>query len=105
MSDLRWPSSWAEQRAEDDSAFRAQLAYLLERSGFYREKLGGLDETVGLDEIAGLPLTDKSEIKATCTSANPIGAHLCVPMSEVVRVYSTRYGRSTAKEMWSVTPT
>ena len=89
MSDLRWPSSWAEQRADDDIAFRAQLAYLLERSAFYREKLAGLDGTVGLDEIAGLPLTDKREVKSTCTSANPIGAHLCVPMSEVVRVYST----------------
>ncbi len=31
---------WAEQLALDDAAYREQLAYLLERSPFYREKLG-----------------------------------------------------------------
>ena len=83
------PSSWEEQRALDDASFRAQLAYLLEHSPFYREKLADLETGSGLDEIASLPLTEKREVKATCTAENPIGAHLCVPMSEVVRVYST----------------
>ena len=31
---------WDEQLALDDDAYRAQLAYLFERSPFYREKLG-----------------------------------------------------------------
>ena len=31
---------WEEQLALDDASYRAQLAYLLERSAFYREKLG-----------------------------------------------------------------
>ena len=31
---------WDEQLALDDASYRAQLAYLLERSAFYREKLG-----------------------------------------------------------------
>ena len=83
------PSSWEEQRALDDASFRAQLAYLLEHSPFYREKLANLETGSGLDEIASLPLTEKREVKETCTAENPIGAHLCVPMSEVVRVYST----------------
>ena len=30
---------WDEQLALDDASYRAQLAYLLERSAFYREKL------------------------------------------------------------------
>ncbi len=84
MSELSWPSSWDAQRAVDAASYREQLAYLVDRSPFYREKLGGVD-TRG----ASLPLTDKREVKATCTAENPIGAHLCVPMSEVVRVYST----------------
>jgi phenylacetate-CoA ligase len=42
-----------------------------------------------LAEIAVLPLTEKQELKATCTSENPLGAHLCVDPSEVVRIYST----------------
>jgi phenylacetate-CoA ligase len=80
---------WAEQLAIDDASFRRQLAYLLERSPFYREKLAGFDTSIGLAEIANLPLTEKPEVKATCTPASPIGAHLCVEPSDLVRIYST----------------
>jgi phenylacetate-CoA ligase len=79
---------WAEQFVVDDASFREQLAYLLERSAFYRKKLAS-HSTVGLADIAELPLTDKQEIKATCTQENPIGAHLCADASELVRIYST----------------
>jgi phenylacetate-CoA ligase len=72
----------------DDAAFREQLAYLLERSPFYREKLTGLP-LGGLADIAELPLTDKDELRATRTPGNPIGAHLCATRDEIVRVYST----------------
>jgi phenylacetate-CoA ligase len=85
---------WPEQRAEDDTAYRAQLAYLLERSRFYRDKLGaeGMDDPAaagGLDDIAGLPLTEKHELRATATPENPVGAHLCAAREEIVRIYST----------------
>ena len=80
---------WAEQLALDDASFRRQLAYLLERSPFYREKLAGFDLNIGLDEIAQLPLTEKPEVKATCTPARPFGAHLSVEPSELVRIYAT----------------
>ena len=43
----------------------------------------------GLADIAQLPLTEKREIRATCTPDNPIGAHLCAAPSEIVRIYST----------------
>jgi len=79
---------WAEQLALDDASYRDQIAYLLERSPFYRRKLEGF-EPRGLAEIAELPLTDKTDLRATCTPDNPIGAHLCVAPSEAVRVYST----------------
>ncbi len=73
---------WAEQLAVDDARYREQLAYLFERSAFYREKLAaaGLDsaaEAGGLADIARLPLTEKHELRATATPDNPIGAHLC----------------------------
>ena len=68
---------WAEQLALDDASYRAQLAYLLERSAFYREKLAGVDTGGGLAEIARLPLTEKDELRATRTPENPFGAHLC----------------------------
>ena len=69
---------WAEQLALDDASFRRQLAYVLERSPFYREKLAGIDTNIGLEEIAQLPVTEKPELKATCSAERPFGAHLCV---------------------------
>ena len=85
---------WAEQLAVDDAHYRTQLAYLFDRSSFYRDKLAvaGFDSgpaAGGLAEIAELPLTDKQELRATRTPADPFGAHLCAPPSEIVRIYST----------------
>jgi phenylacetate-CoA ligase len=85
---------WDEQRAEDDAAYRAQVAYLLERSPFYREKLGGAgigapDDAGGLDELGRLPFTEKAELRETATDDNPIGTHLCVGREDIARIYST----------------
>ena len=84
---------WEEQLALDDESYRTQLAYLFERSAFYREKLGAdgfaAAETGGLAAIARLPLTEKDELRASRTRANPIGAHLCARWPEIVRIYST----------------
>jgi phenylacetate-CoA ligase len=80
---------WEEQRALDDARFREQLAYLLARSAFYREKLGDVGPGIGLAEISGLPLTEKDELRRTRTPENSFGAHLCAEPQELVRVYST----------------
>src|SRR4051794_19035668 len=80
--------SGEEQLAVDEASYRTQVAYLLERSPFYRAKLAG-HAAGGLAEIARLPLTDKRELRATSTAENPIGAHLCAAPSEIVRIYST----------------
>ena len=85
---------WADQLVADDASYREQLAYLFERSALYREKLEGAGvssaaEAGGLDRIAALPFTEKRELKATATADNPIGTHLCVGPSEIVRIYST----------------
>jgi phenylacetate-CoA ligase len=79
---------WAEQLALDAVAYREQLAYLLERSPLYREKLRGI-EPGELADIAALPLTDKRELRETVTRENPVGAHLCATRDEIVRIYST----------------
>jgi phenylacetate-CoA ligase len=79
---------WDEQLSLDDKSFRAQLAYVVERSQFYRERLAG-HSAVGLSEIAELPLTEKAELKQTATEENPFGAHLAAAPAEIVRVYST----------------
>jgi phenylacetate-CoA ligase len=80
---------WEEQLDRDDENYRAQLAYLLERSAFYGDKLGATALSDRLEDIAQLPLTEKSELRATVTPDNPIGAHLCAEPSEIVRIYST----------------
>jgi phenylacetate-CoA ligase len=85
---------WEKQRAVDDAAYREQVAYLLERSAFYRDKLGaaGIGDAAaagGLDDIGRLPLTEKQELRDAATAENPVGAHLCAAREEIVRIYST----------------
>ncbi|MEA2455708.1 MAG: phenylacetate-CoA ligase [Thermoleophilaceae bacterium] len=85
---------WAEQLAADDATYGSQLEYLFDRSAFYRDKLAGAGFTSaeaagGLADIGRLPLTEKRELRETCTPDNPIGTHLCAAPSELVRIYST----------------
>jgi phenylacetate-CoA ligase len=85
---------WREQLDDDDASYRRQLHYLFERSPFYRRKLeaAGVDSAAAagpLAEIFRLPLTEKQELRASCTPANPIGEHLCAEPAEIVRIYST----------------
>ena len=85
---------WDEQLELDDASYRDQLAYLFERSAFYRAKLadsgiGSARDAGGLAEIAHLPLTDKRELRETVTKENPFGSHLCADANEIVRIYST----------------
>ena len=35
-------------------------------------------------------MTEKHELKATATAKNPVGAHLCVDRTAIVRIYSPR---------------
>jgi phenylacetate-CoA ligase len=85
---------WSEQLALDDESYRTQLAYLFDRSAFYREKLtaagfASARTAGGLGDIAQLPLTEKRELMETRTADDPIGAHLCATPAEIVRIYST----------------
>jgi phenylacetate-CoA ligase len=85
---------WDEQLAVDDASYRTQIAYLFERSVFYRAKLtaAGIDSpgaAGGLAEIARLPLTEKGELRETVSPDNPFGTQLCAAPSELVRIYST----------------
>lgn len=83
----------AQQRA-DDVLYRGQVAYLFRESRFYREKLAsaGFPDAAsvgGLADIAALPFTEKDELRATRSEADPVGTHLAVPMEEIVRIFST----------------
>jgi phenylacetate-CoA ligase len=85
---------WSEQLAIDEASYRRQVAYLLDGSPFYREKLGGAGfasaaAVGGLGEIGSLPFTEKDELRASRTPESPFGGHLCVERDEIVRIYST----------------
>jgi phenylacetate-CoA ligase len=83
-----------EQFKIDDAAFRRQIAYLFAKSPFYASKLkqaGFRDaESVGgLDQIAELPATDKSELRETQSVTPPFGAHLAADPMKIMRIFST----------------
>ena len=85
---------WDEQLALDEASYRSQLAYLFQRSAFYRDKLaaagvGDATAAGGLTDVERLPFTEKDELRASRTAANPFGAHLCASTAEIVRIYST----------------
>ena len=85
---------WEDQARRDDPLYRQQVAYLFERSRFYRDKLGQAgfktaDAVGGLADIAGLPFTEKDELRASRSADEPIGAHCAATRDEIVRIYST----------------
>ncbi len=85
---------WADQALGDDALYRAQIAYLFERSHFYREKLtrAGFKSAPavgGLDAIMRLPFTEKDELRESRSKDEPIGAHCTATRDEIVRIYST----------------
>jgi phenylacetate-CoA ligase len=86
--------SWSEQRKLDEPFYRKQIAYLFENSRFFREKLrrhgfNKASDVGGLDGIAFVPLTEKDELRASRTDADPIGTHLAAPMNSLTRIFST----------------
>lgn len=85
---------WTEQIAVDAKHYVSQLSYLFENSSFYTKKFKAAGFATakavgGLSDIAQLPLTEKNEIRASCTDDNPIGSHLCVERADIIRIYST----------------
>jgi phenylacetate-CoA ligase len=85
---------WVAQARSDAPLYLDQIAYLFERSHFYRGKLERAGFAThgavgGLEAIAALPLTEKDELRASRTRDEPIGAHLTAKPGEIVRIYST----------------
>jgi phenylacetate-CoA ligase len=80
--------------AETDARYRRQIAALYERSAFYRRKLAAAGfkdaAAVGrLADIARLPFTEKDELRASQSTAPPLGEHAAIDISQAARIYST----------------
>ena len=70
------PPMGGAARPRRQGAIAHEVAYIFERSALYRGKLGAAgisspEEAGGLGDIARLPLTEKSEVKATATRGEP----------------------------------
>ncbi|MGD0764069.1 MAG: AMP-binding protein [Roseiarcus sp.] len=85
---------WEGQGAADDAPYRRQIAFLFERSRFYRDKFAAAGFKTaaaigGLADIAALPFTEKDELRASRSADEPIGAHRTAAREDIVRIYST----------------
>lgn len=84
----------AEQRELDEARFRQQIAYLFDRSSFYRDKLteagfANADAVGGLGDLGDLPFTTKDELRQSLAEHPPLGTHCAAPMEQIARIYST----------------
>ena len=89
---IRAVSSGGASAAEVPSveAVRRQLAYLAERSPFYRQRLAGLGERLRrLEDLRAIDYTTKEELRAGQERDPPFGVHLCAPKEALVRVHVT----------------
>lgn len=85
---------WNEQIDHDRPVFADQIRYLYERSAFYRDKLRGsgfadADAVGPIDAIAGLPFTEKDELRASRSEAYPMGTQVAAASDDIARIYST----------------
>jgi phenylacetate-CoA ligase len=80
-------ASPAELRRLQTSLLIDQMQYLGRRSDFYRAKFAEtgikLSSIRSLDDLSGLPLTTKDEIRVSLEAHRPLGSHLAAPLESV----------------------
>ncbi|MEJ2870462.1 AMP-binding protein [Actinomycetospora sp. OC33-EN08] len=83
----------AEARRVQDEALREQMAYLAARSAFYRDKFAahGVDpaRVRGVGDLAGLPFTEKQELRDSLAAHPPLGTHLAADPADVVQIQAS----------------
>ncbi|MFP5255798.1 MAG: phenylacetate--CoA ligase family protein [Acidimicrobiia bacterium] len=76
-----------------DAALVEQLAYLARGSDFYREKLAAegasLEGVRSTRDLAGLPFTEKSELRESLQQHPPLGSHVAARLEDVVQVQAS----------------
>lgn len=78
-------------RDREESIWRRQLDRVLASSPFYRDKFDGLGAgaRVSLDDIASLPFTEKSELRASLQADPPLGRHRAADATSMVQIQAT----------------
>ena len=82
-----------ELRELQSQRLREQVAYVHERSRFYRRKFAevGLEagDVQGIDDLHKLPFISKDELRRSQDATPPIGEHVCATQEEVAWLPST----------------
>jgi phenylacetate-CoA ligase len=80
-------------REQQDTALRRQLPAVAARSPFYADRFAqaGVDVASirGVEDLAHLPFTDKTDLRASQAAAPPLGRHAAADMDDVVRVHAS----------------
>ncbi|KFZ77039.1 phenylacetate--CoA ligase [Amycolatopsis sp. MJM2582] len=80
----------AAARAVQDERLREQVSYLATHSAFYQAKLGAdLAKIRTVEDLAGLPFTEKQELRDSLAAAPPLGTHVAAEISEVVQIQAS----------------
>ena len=66
-----------------------QLSYVHMRSGFYAELWGRTSLPASIDDLQGLPFTDKEMLRADQSEHPPFGSYLAAPSDDVIRAHRT----------------
>jgi phenylacetate-CoA ligase len=99
---MEWPPYWNEAmermapaalRQLDDRLVREQVAYLFERSPFYRSKFRqvglGSHDIRGAEDLRRLPFTEKAELRLDQEAHPPFGTYTAAPLRDIARVHKT----------------
>ena len=97
FSDRHWSQAETlppdHARRVQDEALREQIAYLAARSAFYRAKFAehGVDPTAirTVDDLDGLPFTEKHELRDSLVLSPPLGAHVAAADQEIVQIHAS----------------
>lgn len=79
----------AEWDARHDTLLAQQFSYVMGHSAFYQRKFAGIEYISNRSELAGLPFTEKDELRASQEAHPPFGDYLAVPTEEISRVHKT----------------
>ncbi|WP_409180763.1 phenylacetate--CoA ligase family protein [Amycolatopsis sp. VS8301801F10] len=94
-SEKQWSAiesaSASEARAVQQDRLREQLAYVAARSAFYQEKFAGIDlaKVRTVEDLAGLPFTEKQELRESLAAVPPLGAHVAAGPEEIVQIQAS----------------
>ncbi|GAB3677891.1 phenylacetate--CoA ligase family protein [Saccharopolyspora tripterygii] len=86
-------ASREQLRSLQDERLRRQLAYVYERSSFYRTMLDSVGvepcDIRGVDDLHKLPLTTKQQLRDNQDASQPYGAHVSAAGDEIVWIATT----------------